>query len=261
MNIPKVLRRLLDPLTERVPFRIFGGVNRGRWWNLASAGNGYASGRRAHDQMAVLEQLIGPGDVVWDVGAHHGCVTLLAAARVQPGGWVYAFEPGKQTNRILRRHVRWNHLNNVSVQDVALSSYTGVARFGGGLTSKMNTLGGGDDEVAVTTGAALIQSGAVRPPTFVKVDVEGAEGAMLEGALPVLPSNAVIFLALHSAAADAHCTRLLLEKGFTLLPSPELQKARRKDWRGDPDLLCVGPAHQDDGRIARLCKTGHFIEA
>lgn len=244
MQVPKVVRELLDPLTERVPVPIVGGVNRGRWWNLASAGNGYASGRRAHDQMAVLQQLIRPGDVVWDVGAHHGCVTLLAAARVQPSGWVYAFEPGKQTNRILRRHVRWNRLNNVSVHDVALSSYTGVARFGGGRTSKMNTLGGDDDEVAVTTGAALVQSGAVRPPTFVKIDVEGAEGAMLEGALPVRPPHALIFLALHSAAADEHCTRLLREKGFSLLPSRELDQARREGWRGDPDLLCVGPAHQ-----------------
>lgn len=261
MRIPSVVRQWLDPLTERVPVPIVGGVNRGGWWNLASAGNGYASGRRAHDQMDVLQRLIRPGDVVWDVGAHHGCVTLLAAARVAPDGWVYAFEPGKQTNRILRRHVRWNRLTNVSVEDVALSSYTGVTRFGGGLTSKMNTLGGGDDEVAVTTGEALVQSGAVRPPTFVKVDVEGAEGAMLEGALPVVPSHAVLVVALHSAAADGHCTRLLREKGFTLLPSRELVQARREHWCGDPDLLCVGPAHQDDGRIARLCKDGHFIEA
>jgi FkbM family methyltransferase len=259
MRLPNVIRQLLDPLTERIPVPILGGVNRGRWWNLASSGSGYATGRRAHEQMSVLEQLIRPGEVVWDVGAHHGCVTLLAAARVQPHGWVYAFEPGKQNNRILRRHVRWNRLQNVTVEDRALAAYTGVARFGGGTTSKMHALGGGDDEVAVATGVSLVQAGAVRAPTFVKIDVEGAEGDVLEGALPVLPSSALILLAVHSATADQACTRLLREQGFTLLPSPALVRARSGTWLGDPDLLCIGPDYQDDGRIARLCERTRFI--
>lgn len=258
MRIPDVVRRWIDPLTERIPVPVVGGLNRGRWWNLASAGSGYATGRRAHNQMAAFQQLIAPGSIVWDVGAHHGCVTLLAAAQVGPSGWVYAFEPGRQSVRILRRHLRWNRVRNVSVQEVALSSYTGLARFGGGITSKMNALGSGDDEVAVATGESLIHSGAVRAPTFVKIDVEGAEGAVLEGVLPILPSRAVMVVALHSAAADQLCTRLLLEKGFELLPSRELEQARRSGWSGDPDLLCVGPDHQDDGRIAQLCQSGRF---
>lgn len=258
MRISSFVRRLLDPITERVPVPVIGGVNRGRWWNLASAGGGYATGQRAHEQMSILQQLISPGDVVWDVGAHHGCVTLLASARVQAGGWVYAFEPGKQSVRILRRHVRWNRLPNVTVEERALSSYTGVARFGGGVTSKMHALGAGADEVQVVTGKSLVESGAVRTPNFVKIDVEGAEGAVLEGALSVVPSSAVLVVALHSPEADAHCTRQLREKGFALYPSRALEHARSSDWRGDPDLLCVGSEHQDDGRIARLCRDGHY---
>lgn len=259
MRIPRFLRRWLDPLTERIPVPVSAGVNRGRWWSLVSAGSGYATGRRAHEQMEVLLQLISPGDIVWDVGAHHGGVTLLAAARVQPDGWVYAFEPGRQNLRVLRRHIRWNRLDNVSVQECALASYTGTARFGGGGTSKTHSLGSGEEEVAVCSGETLVRSGAVRAPTFVKIDVEGSEGDVLEGALPIL-SQAVILVAIHSATADQQCTRLLEANGFELFPSRALtlNRARHSGWRGDPDLLCIGPDHRDEGRITRLLETGYF---
>lgn len=257
MRIPPFVRRWLDPLTERIPVPVIGGVNRGRWWSLVSAG-GYATGRRAGAQMAVFRELIAPGDVVWDVGAHHGYVTLLAAARVRPDGWVYTFEPGRKNRRILERHVRWNRLRNVSVQECALASYDGTARFGGGTTSKMHALGSGEEEVAVCTGESLVRSGAVRPPTFVKIDVEGAEGDVLAGALPILSPQVVLLVAVHSATADRECTSLLQARGFELYPSRALDRARRSRFRGDADLLCVGPDHHDDGRIAGLLDSGYF---
>jgi hypothetical protein len=84
MRIPAVVRSWIDPLTERIPLPVVAGANRGRWWSVVSSGSGYVSGRRAHEQMAVLQHLISPGDIVWDVGVHHGYVTLLAAAQVRP---------------------------------------------------------------------------------------------------------------------------------------------------------------------------------
>jgi hypothetical protein len=69
----------------------------------------------------------------------------------------------------------------------------------------------------------------------------------------------VLVIALHSASADEHCTRLLRERGFTLLPSPELLRVRRTTWKGDPDLLCIGPTYHDDGRIEGLFASGHFM--
>jgi FkbM family methyltransferase len=261
MRIPAVVRSWIDPLTERIPLPVVAGANRGRWWSVVSSGSGYVSGRRAHEQMAVLQHLISPGDIVWDVGAHHGYVTLLAAAQVRPNGWVCAFEPGGRNLRILKRHVRWNRLGNVSVHDCALASYTGTARFGGGDTSKMHALGSGDEEVSACTGEMLVRSAVVRAPTFVKIDVEGAEADVLAGALPIVPSRAVILMAIHSASADQACTRLLRANGFELIPSGALDRARRLGWRGDPDLLCIGPDHEDGGRIERLLQSGCFQRA
>jgi FkbM family methyltransferase len=249
MHIPAVMRDWLDPLTERVPIPVLSGVNRGQWWNIGSSGSGYGTGRRASEQMTSLERLISPGDIVWDIGAHHGYVTLLAAARVKPDGWVHAFEPSQRNVRILRRHVRWNRLGNVSVHHCALASYTGRTSFGGGGTSKMHALGRGEEEVSVCTAESLVRPGIVRAPTFIKIDVEGSEAEVLEGALAVLPSCVVMLIAVHSAASDRECTRLLEARGFRLIPSRGLDQARNHGWRGDPDLLCIGPDYEDRNRV------------
>ena len=107
MRFPRFMRAVLDPVTERIPVPILGGLNRGRLWSLASSGSGYGTGRRAHEQMALLRSLLAPGHVFWDVGAHHGYVTLMASAAVGGGGAVHAFEPGSRNGRMLRRHLSW----------------------------------------------------------------------------------------------------------------------------------------------------------
>lgn len=242
MRAPNSLRRVTDPLLERIPVPIWGGVNRGLWWSLVSAGSGYGTGRRGQIQMRVLERLIAPGDVVWDVGAHHGYVTLAAARLVGPTGCVHAFEPVARNRRILRRHLAWNRIRNTVVHPCALSSFDGEATFGGGGTSKRRSLGSGVDRVPVRTAMSLVDSGECRQPTFMKIDVEGAEGDVIDGARRVLPPHARLLIAVHSAEADRHCCSVLDDLDFDLHPSRGLRTARQGPWRGDPDLLGAGPA-------------------
>jgi FkbM family methyltransferase len=241
MQVPGFIRRVTDPLLGGVRVPVLSGVNRGRWWSLISAGSGYGSGRRAGAQMAVLAALVRPGDVVWDVGAHHGFVTLCAARRAGPGGAVHAFEPSARNRALLERHVRWNRLGNVTVHPFALSAYDGASRFGGTGTSKMYALGGGPEMVQVRRAATLVAAGICAPPTFMKLDVEGAEADALAGALDVLPQSARLLIAVHNREADARCTTLLRAAGFELAASHALERCRRGAWRSDPDLFCLGP--------------------
>ena len=251
MRLPRFVRRLTDPLTERIPVPVVGGLNRGRLWSLASSGSGYASGRRAAPQMQLLRALIRPGDVVWDVGAHHGYVTLMASAAVGPEGRVHAFEPGARNAGMLERHLRWNRVRNVDIEPLALGSFNGEASFGGGDTSKMHALGGGDERVEVRTASSLVAQEAYTPPDVVKIDVEGAEGEVLEGAIEVLPRDVRMLIAIHSRAADRACRSLLDAYGFASVATAELELARRGSgpWVGDPDLLAVGPAVPDAGAL------------
>ena len=252
LRLPRFARTLLDPVAERVPVPILGGVNRGRWWSLASAGHGYATGRRSAAQMGLIEALVVPGDVVWDVGAHHGYVTLCAAARAGDTGQIHAFEPSARNRRILERHVRWNRVSSVGVHAHALSSFEGESMLGGP-SSKQYALGQGVERVSVRTGASLIATGECKTPSFLKLDVEGEEGAVVEGLLAALPLDARMLIAIHSAEADRRCAELLADAGFRLLPSSTLSDCRRGDfWYTDPDLLCLGPDYAGSARVQEM---------
>ena len=242
MKLPGVARRLLDPFTERIAVPVVGGVNAGRWWGVASAGSGYASGRRASTQMRVLEALVQERDVAWDVGAHHGYVTLMMSRRVGATGLVHAFEPSSANSRILRRHLRWNRCANTTVHPLALGVSECETRFGGGDTSKMHALGQGSERVRVRRADRLIAEGLVVAPTFLKVDVEGAEAQFLEGCGSALPPTVRCVIAMHSVEVDRRCTTWLTEHGFAQFPSRALRHSRAGLWRSDPDLFAVGPA-------------------
>jgi FkbM family methyltransferase len=179
-------------------------------------------------------------------------MTLCAASRTGASGQVHAFEPSLRNARMLARHLRWNDLGQVRVRTHALSSYDGEASFGGGPTSKTHALGGKGETVAVRRGASLISSGECRAPSFVKIDVEGAEGEVAEGLGAELPGSAGLLIAVHSAAADRKCCAALAAHGFELVPSPGILSSRRSGWGSDPDLLCLGPDYARDGSTERL---------
>ena len=254
MRVPRFVRKVTDPLLESMRVPVLSGVNQGRWWSLASAGSGYGTGLRARRQMALIADLLQPGDVVWDVGAHHGFVTLCAARRARE---VHAFEPSARNRAVLRRHVRWNGIPNVHVHPFALGDQNGTARFGGAGTSKTFALHRGEELVDVRRAETLVAAGACAAPTFMKIDVEGAEAEVLSGVLEVLPSSARMLIAVHGPGADAQCTSLLERAGFEIIPSASLRASRRGPWNADPDAFCIGPGVADrDACVERLRAAG-----
>lgn len=256
LQFPRWFRRFSDPIVRELRVPILSGPNRGRWWSLASAGGGHASGRRARAQLRMLARLIRPGDVVWDVGAHHGFVSILAAACVGRAGAVHAFEPSARNRAMLERHVRWNAPASVTVHPYALSDYDGEASFGGRGTSRMFALGGGDERVAVRRAATLVAEGRCARPSFVKVDVEGAEASLLAGLLPVLPASARLVIAMHGAEQDARCVALLRDAGHHLEATADLRRNRAGVWDSDPDLVSIGPEGGDAEALASLVHDG-----
>jgi len=244
ISFPNRLKRFTNPVIGPIAVWIVSGVNRGRRWSLASWGSGYGSGRREGLQMAMFRDLIHEGDVVWDVGAHYGFVTLLAAQRVGPGGHVHAFEPSSASRVFLNRHVRWNHLTNVTVQFEAVGGNDGSTSFGGGSTSKQHRLGGGGEDVQVRTVGTLLKS--CRAPSFLKIDVEGAEGGLLTAGCGSLPRTSRLVVAVHSPDVYEECVQALGASGFRLWESRRLQRYRGAAgaWGGDADLIAFGPDYE-----------------
>ena len=137
----------------------------------------------------------GPGWCSCDVGAHHGVYSIVAAKNLGHYGTVVAFEPSSTEYRRLRLHLRLNRLSSVRTEPLALGSATSTRPFFR-ITSGDTTRGGlkppdSPDQVAVTTvQTARLDDYVVRLPLervdLVKLDVEGGEREVLEGASLVL---------------------------------------------------------------------------
>jgi len=81
-----------------------------------------------------------PGMVACDIGAHLGYFTLLLSRLVQPGGYVYAFEPFTENYRRLEKTIRINRLSNVLIRPLAVSNKCGNAYFRESLSSCMGRI-------------------------------------------------------------------------------------------------------------------------
>lgn len=237
-RLPRPVRSAGARLIGWVPLPILTGPNAGRLWTLASAGRGYVTGRFERERLASMMALLRSGDRLWDVGAHKGFVALAAARRVGAGGHVLALEPAPANQVFLRRHIGWNRAR-VEVMPVALSDAPGESTFGGTGSSIAYRLGQGDQTVRVRTVAEIIDGEGRPPPTVLKLDVEGDEAAVLEGAGGHLERVELLFVAVHGRGAYDACREILDRSGFRCLESRDLRQSLRpgESWRGDPDLV------------------------
>lgn len=140
--------------------------------------------------------------VVLDVGANVGLFALHAARAVGSRGRVYAFEPNPSTHRRLVRNVKINALTNLEVRRTALGDRNGDADLflpkpgvAGGATllqgwrdivdqeAPWDTNAPGEDvlPVRLSTLDRFCEEHGVEQIDYVKIDVEGAEPAVLLG--------------------------------------------------------------------------------
>jgi len=139
----------------------------------------------------IFENLLRPGQSVVDVGANIGFFTLLAASLVGPAGSVLAVEPNPRNVRLLEASRRRNGFSHVTVAQVAASDHLGLlalhAGKSNGTTAEPPPLLA--DLIAAETVPCLPLDRLVeanQPIALIKVDVEGAEGLVLRGALGLL---------------------------------------------------------------------------
>jgi FkbM family methyltransferase len=136
---------------------------------------------------AWVRESLSPGDTFVDVGANIGYFTMMAARAVGPSGSVVAFEPSPATRRLLEENLRRNSLDNVRIVEAAAGADDGViplyrAPWNNAETSTL-PLPGTEHEADVRSIAvpeALSEAELARA-RIIKIDVEGAEPAVLEG--------------------------------------------------------------------------------
>jgi len=248
MRLPHAIREMGYHLLGNARVRIPSGINRGRRWSVLTLGRGYGTGSFGRDRLAALAAVTRPGDTFWDAGAHKGYVTLAAARLVGPAGHVVAVEPSEENLRVLRRHVAWNRVPNVTVLPLALSDRHGEAAFGGRGDSLAFRLGHGPDTVPVRTLSELVTERSAPAPRVLKLDVEGAEAAVLRGMGPLLGGDQALLIATHGREPFLECRQLLEARGFRIFDSAAIALRLRSGapWSSDHDLLAIGATRQAD---------------
>jgi FkbM family methyltransferase len=145
-------------------------------------------------EIEVARALIRPGDLAVDAGANKGAYLYWLRQFVERTGSVLAYEPQPQLANYLQRACTAFGWSNVHVQSVALSNRAGKSTLhvpGSGISpgaslesSVLENVTGSRLECLVDT---LDHQLVDRPgPTFLKVDVEGHELALFEGAAETL---------------------------------------------------------------------------
>jgi FkbM family methyltransferase len=151
----------------------------------------------------LITRLIRPGMTFIDAGANIGQYTLLASTAVGPSGSVHAFEPIPANFEQLRTSVELNGLSNVHLNPLALWNESTVLRFD--LPDGYHDNAGSYRVVAGGGRAGVIEAQAMRLDdhvaengiqrvNIIKIDVEGAEPFVLEGARATLERDRPLVL-------------------------------------------------------------------
>lgn len=243
----------------------------GQWAILARfrLGQAYEAGTTA-----LLRRLPRPGDTVVDVGAHVGYMSALAGLAVGPGGRVIAVEPDPDNRRALTRNLALNDLSWVEPLAAALAGRAGTGTLylnadmeAGHALWPVERHGFNEKTraapkrmaVSLRTLADVLEG---RPdPRLVKIDTEGAEGAVIAGARERLTAARVPFVICELNAFgleamgddESVLRRAMAERGYRELAiaddPPRLRPLRAEclyGRQGVGNLLFCDPARTED---------------
>ncbi|MCW5912353.1 MAG: FkbM family methyltransferase [Cyclobacteriaceae bacterium] len=175
----------------------------------------------------ILIRHVNTSSTVFDVGANIGYFTCLAGCYCS-GGHVYAFEPGYENVRILKRNIDLNALTNTVTEYCAVSDLAGTVKFqnspvGNAVLKMIETNTHNWDLIPVKSITLDGYCEAQRIlPDFVKIDVEGAEMKVLSGMENILAGNVKLLIEIHDKelkefnSSKEEVLNYLKSFGFTL---------------------------------------------
>ena len=222
----EIIRGVLDAnIVDRVRTKIV----RGKSIRVGQAGplEGYriaSYDSKEPETLDWLDQNLRPGDVLFDIGANIGLYSMYAAA-VQPTARVYAFEPVATNMVRLMRNVSLNGFANIVPMNMAVSdrsSFNFMALSALTPGAALHEFGGANKTILSQGGFScsldeLVSKHGLPQPQLVKIDVDGHEGAVINGARTVFSSPLCRSVLVEFSQAEAEGSalyRLLVDCGF-----------------------------------------------
>jgi FkbM family methyltransferase len=158
--------------------------------------------RKEPETVAWIEERVRPGDVFFDVGANVGAYSFVADSVARGQCSIFAFEPSYSTFAALVANVQLNRASErIRTLQLALSNETKLETFNYSSTNAgaaMHGLGQPIDENGKPFAPAYVQTilafrmddlvsqFAISVPNHIKVDVDGAELLVVQGARATL---------------------------------------------------------------------------
>jgi FkbM family methyltransferase len=207
---------------------------------------------RAYDaeQIEMLALLLGfcpPDPVVVDAGANIGTFTLRLAAAAGPRGRVLAFEPQRVLAYMLAGSVVLNGLTNVTCEVMALGDRDGTIEvpqfdydaplnfgsieFGGPQREPLDQQPRNDPAWREFVPLVRLDRFALPRLDLFKIDVEGMEEAVLDGARETIARHHPILFVEHMKSDEAQLLRRLGNWGYEIFRV-------RENFLALPPLIC-----------------------
>jgi len=177
--------------------------------------------------LAMLQAAMPAGGVAFDVGANIGLISLTLAEKVGSEGQVVAFEALPANVERLRANLALNACGGrVRVEAAAVGAATGESVFLVHRSGGMGKLGGSagrhetyDEEIPVRVVSLddYVFEQEHLPPSLIKIDVEGGEGMVLQGAERLLVEQLpTLLIELHGPEAALSVWEQLVRFGYTV---------------------------------------------
>jgi FkbM family methyltransferase len=227
--IRQLARKVLSlPPISHLPVRVQRGLAAGASWSLFPWTSYWRGLHEPQIQARLIDLMDWRGKSVWDLGSHFGLFAVGLGRRVGPSGAVAAFEPHPRNFSRLQLHLRRNRLSWAQAFPCAVSDQPGhqqllleadvaAASTVGHLLYEGETWRPDIPQIKVETCAldAWVESGKIRAPDFIKVDVEGHGHKALAGARRTITAKRpILLMGFHSSVEVQGTEELLKPLGY-----------------------------------------------
>jgi len=171
----------------------------------------FVYGKREFFGTDLLYDIVKEDDIVLDIGANIGYFVLIESQLVGPKGKVYAVEPSHINFERLQENIELNQCQNINCYNLAMGDKNGKAKMF--ISNRSNWSRLIEIEVPDKINQVIeVDQQKVdtfledkEKPTFIRMDVEGYEAAILKGMTETLKlENLSVFLELHPTILKPH---------------------------------------------------------
>lgn len=218
------------------------------------------------DEIRFLRAAMQPGMRAIDAGANFGVYTLALARCVGASGRVWAVEPGEPAANYLARSIAANGFSQAELLRCALSRADGSGFLDASVTPELRRLVAASSAAAISVRSldSLAAERGIDNIDFVKIDVEGEEANVLEGAAGFLKRESPLLM-----------LEFLAEKKFNEDIFAPLYRHGYDCFRLVPGIQALAPFYESEEpdayqlnifacpppRAQRLAASGYLIAA